>query len=247
MQVLLDVWEGSLDIDEVLLREAGVSGLMIRLNDINAGHHLDENFKTQWMQSAQFLRAPYFVYSPWYSGLENAEWLKSNLPCDVTRIFADIEVKKLNYSPDEYADEVVTFFTAIRQDYPLTIPYTAQWFLPYLSHWVGGDYWWARYPFTFYPAQKESWTWEKLCHTLNTYGYQPDPLKKCPGVPRLWQLSGDRLILPGCANRPIDVNAFNGTVAELETWWGAKIPSPPLSRLDILWREAKEHGWYLEE
>ena len=38
METLLDVWEGSLDIDETLLLSEGVKGLIIRLNDMNGGH-----------------------------------------------------------------------------------------------------------------------------------------------------------------------------------------------------------------
>jgi len=240
MEILADIWEGSLDISEPTLRYGGVVGLMIRLNDINGAQHRDTNFDTQWAQSEAFLRAPYFVYSPWYTGAENALWLFDNLPKGVTRIFADIEVKKTGYSPDIYADQVATFFAEIRQDYPLTIPYTAPWFLPFLSHWVGGDYWWARYPYTFYPAQRENWNWEQLKRVLEGYGYCPDPTKKCPGNPKMWQFTGDRLVLPGCADRPIDINAFDGTLPELEAWWGAELPKPPLDKLAVLWQAHPE-------
>ena len=49
-------------------------------------------------------------------------------------------------------------------------------------------------------------------------------------------------MLPGCADRPIDVNAFNGTLPELEAWWGAELPEAPVDRLDILW-EAHPELW----
>lgn len=71
METILDVWEGSLDIDEQIIADGGVVGLIIRLNHISGGHHMDENFTTQWLQAINFLRAPYFVYNPWVDGKAN--------------------------------------------------------------------------------------------------------------------------------------------------------------------------------
>jgi hypothetical protein len=36
-QVVLDVWQGNLDIDEDTLQAGGVAGLIVRINDINGG------------------------------------------------------------------------------------------------------------------------------------------------------------------------------------------------------------------
>ena len=246
MELILDNWEGSLNIDEPTLLEAGIRADIIRLNDMNGGHHIDEYFAVQWIQAERFLRAPYFVYNPWVSGAENYEWCIDHLPIKgVTRLMIDIEVRKTGYSPETYADEVATFFDLIWDCFPLAFPYTGGGYIGLLAHWIGGDYAWARYPYTFYPPTREEWTWEKLIQKLGVYGYAPDPYKKCPGIPKIWQFTGDRLIMPGCANRPIDINAWNGTLAELETWWGAKMPEPPISKLDILWREAERNGWDL--
>lgn len=93
METLLDVWEGSLDIDEEIIHGGGVVGFIIRLNHISGGHHMDTNFTPQWAQSINFLRAPYFVYNPWVDGKTNFNWLMANLPQnDVTLVSADIEV-----------------------------------------------------------------------------------------------------------------------------------------------------------
>ena len=54
--------------------------MITRLNDINGGHHKDENFDKQWKQAQYFLRAPYFVYNPWVNGKGNYDWLMANLP-----------------------------------------------------------------------------------------------------------------------------------------------------------------------
>lgn len=249
METVLDVWEGSLDIDEALLLSEGIRGLIIRLNDMNGGHHLDENFHSQWNQAINFLRAPYFVYNPWATGSQNYTWMRANLPLSgVTKLLIDVEVKKPDYSPEIYADELQIFINLCKQVYPLTTIYTGGWFLSILAHWpTNVDYWWARYPYTLCPqGDRQMWSWQKWRTTSNNYGYLPDPLKQCPSYVGLWQCSGDKLILPGCANRPIDLNLFNGNLDSLEQWWGAEMPGTTLEeKINILWREAGLHGWNL--
>lgn len=245
METLLDVWEGSLDIDETLLLSEGVKGLIIRLNDMNGGHHMDENFLSQWMQASSFLRAPYFVYNPWVDGLTNFNWMHDHLPSDgVTRVFADVEVRYTGYPAETYGQQLRKFIDKARQEYLITI-YTGGWFLPIVTPWpTDVDYWWARYPYTFYPSQKQYWSWKQWYEVSGVYGWSPDPSKLCPSTIKLWQCSGDRLILPGCANRAIDMNLFNGNLASLEQWWGAEMPVTE-DKLAILWREANIHGWNL--
>lgn len=42
-QVVLDIWEASsLDVSQLLA--AGVGGLIVRINDMHGGHHMDEKF-----------------------------------------------------------------------------------------------------------------------------------------------------------------------------------------------------------
>ena len=197
-----------------------------------------------------FLRAPYFVYNPWVNGKGNYDWLMANLPQDgVTRVMVDIEVRKDGYSPLQYANEVDDFYARLHTQYPLAFTYTGGWFLSCLAHWPTHEYCWARYPYAFYPQERQYWTWEKLMQTAHNYGYDPDPRHTCPGNPKLWQLTGDRLILPGTANRPIDIIAWKDSIPALETWWEAMLPEPPIQlsqRVSILEREARLHGWNLE-
>jgi hypothetical protein len=35
-------------------------------------------------------------------------------------------------------------------------------------------------------------------------------------------VTADRYILPGCADRPIDINIWNGTLEELKAWVDGK-------------------------
>jgi GH25 family lysozyme M1 (1,4-beta-N-acetylmuramidase) len=243
MQILLDVWEGALDVDETILHEADIAGLIIRLNDMSGGHHMDANFTNQWDQASNFLRAPYFVYNPWVNGSQNFNWLHDHLPQGVTIVFADIEVRKDGYSPKVYADEVQIFYNLISAQYK-TVIYTGAWFLTVVDYWPHAEYWWARYPYSLCPqGGRVFWSWGDFKQKANVYGYSPDPYKVCPGPAMLWQCSGDKVILPGTANRPIDINLWNGTLAELEAWWGNQLPNPPKTQLEILWREAALHGW----
>lgn len=220
-------------------------GLMIRLNDMNGGHHKDMTFDAQWSQAEPFLRAPYFVYNPWVNGAANFNWMINNIPPGVSVLFADVEVRKAGYSPETYADELQFFYNLCSQHYK-TVIYTGAWFLPIVAHWPHCEYWWARYPYYLCPqGDRVKWTWNEFRQRSNTFGYKPDPDKKCPGDELLWQCSGDKVILPGTANRPIDLNLFNGSLAELEAWWGNVLPAASVDRLDILWREAALHGWSL--
>jgi len=246
METVLDVWEGSLDIDEQVIYNGGIVGLIIRLNHMSGGHHMDANFTTQWLQSVNFLRAPYFVYNPWVDGKTNFNWLMANLPKnDVTLVAADVEVAYPEYSPEVYADQVQTFTDLTKAQVHLII-YTGQWFLPFLSHWpTNVEYWWARYPDRLYPTPSEAWSYEKLEVETERYGFYPDPQKKSPGPIEVWQCSGDRIKLPGCQGRAVDVNLINKTPAATRAWWG--VSTPPVLTLDqrvtIIEQKLLNHGW----
>lgn len=248
MEILCDVWEGALDIDEPVLRSGGVVGLMIRLNDMNGGHHMDANFYNQWGQAANFLRAPYFVYNPWVDGVANFNWLAAHVPAETTVVFPDVEVSKPNYPKETYADEVEEFIQLTRARWRAPI-YTGAWFLSRLARWPGGDYWWARYPYYLCPqGDKVTWSWSELRKRVDYYGYHPDPDKRCPGTPLFWQCSGDKVILPGTANRPMDISLWSGTLNDLEEWWGQRLPGYRTleERVSKLEEQALLHGWSLE-
>lgn len=53
-QLGIDTWEGQLELDEAVLKANGVKFIFVRLNDINGGHHKDENFDKQWGEAAGF-------------------------------------------------------------------------------------------------------------------------------------------------------------------------------------------------
>lgn len=222
--LVLDVWEGQLEMDEAELKRGGVAGLVIRLNDMNGGHHMDTGFAKQWAEAEGFARCPYFVYNPWVSGQANFDWLLLNIPEDAGAVMVDIEVRYSAVSPDAYAAQVREFMAMARL-YWNVATYTGEWFLPYLSRWDTGDYWWAQYPLSMYPPTVQSWSWDKLRAEIDKLD-RPFNEAKCPGTVRMWQMSGDRIILPGTV-RPIDINVFYGDEAALREFFGSEQTTPP--------------------
>jgi len=228
-QIVLDTWEGQpltlAGMQE--LKANGVAGVFIRLNDMNGGHHMDTGFWQQWndAKTAGLLRAPYFVYNPWKNGQGNYDWLAANAPADATLIASDIEVKKDGYNAGQYAAEVETYTALVRRKWK-NITYTGQWFKSYLSRWPNGDYWWAQYMNIMYPGSAQTWTFDQLRYIMDTLTV-PTNASSIPGTLKLWQCSGDRIILPGTGGHPTDINLFRGTLADLENWMGGQVTQPP--------------------
>lgn len=234
--ILFDVWEGSLEINEDILISNNVSGLIIRINDMNGGHHLDENFFNQYSQSinAGLATGVYFVYNPWVNGATNYMWLSANIPTLVRALFVDIEVKYSGINSTVYAQEVRKFIDLCKQRWNTAI-YTGQWFLSYLAYWpTDVPYWWAQYPNSLYPSSTQYWSYEQLRSTLLPLSV-PYNASLIPGRLLIWQCSGDRIVLPGSL-RPIDINVFYGSTQELNNWFGIT----PTSQETLI----KSEQWY---
>ena len=136
-QIVLDIWEGNDDLDVPTLKANGVAGMIVRLNDMNGGHHLDERFVKDWEIAKQFdTQTIYFVYNPWVSGRANFDWLVAHLPADFDgrRLMIDTEVKYPGYSPETYAKETGIFYALVAERFPQAI-YTGEWFLPIVAKW----------------------------------------------------------------------------------------------------------------
>jgi GH25 family lysozyme M1 (1,4-beta-N-acetylmuramidase) len=250
-QLVLDTWEGQGEINEAELLAGGVAGLVIRLNDINGGHHMDKAFQAQWAQAEKFVRWPYFVYNPWVSGIKNYQWLAGNMPAEATAVAADVEVRYAAISSAQYGVELGAFMQLAQSRWKVHI-YTGEWFLPLLTPWPRVDYWWAQYPYGgLYPSQRTRLSWESLKTLLDALRWPPLNAAKCPGSVRMWQCSGDHLILPGNSTA-MDVSVFPGTLDELRAWVGDKNSSqPPVvnvlssieERVAALEAAVREHGW----
>jgi hypothetical protein len=99
--------------------------------------------------------------------------------------------------------------------------YTGEGYLDLLDTWPTDlPYWWAQYTNSLYPNKAEHRTWDQVRARVDAL---PGPANadKAPGDWKMWQLTGDRLILPG-SNKPIDVDVFPGTLDELKTWVNEK-------------------------
>jgi GH25 family lysozyme M1 (1,4-beta-N-acetylmuramidase) len=227
--LVVDVWEGQLEIDEAVLKANGVAGISVRLNDMNGGHHVDTGFAKQWAEAASFVRFPYFVYNPWVSGQANFAWLRENMPEGCTFVAVDIEVRYNGITPSKYGTDVAIFLQLCAAVGWRTMIYTAQWFLGNVIPWPNVDYWWAQYPDgPTYFGQVD--TWDELKSVLDISALaKPFNAHIVPGSLKLWQFSGDYLTLPGTV-RKIDLNLFYGSEADLRAYVGGgeSVPTEPV-------------------
>lgn len=220
--LLVDTYEAE-TIDENALVANNVAGMIVRLNHIEGGHHLDETFTNQWAETgmAGLVRIPYFVYNPWVDGPTNYEWLVKHMPYEAGAVMVDVEVRKSGYAPGKYREELEKFNALAKAKWNVML-YTGEGYLDLLDSWPTDlPYWWAQYPAALYPKKAEKRTWAQVRTSVDGLP-GPDNADKVPGgVWKLWQASGDRLILSGSA-KPIDVNVFPGTLADLKAWANEK-------------------------
>jgi hypothetical protein len=199
----IDTWEGSLDIDEKTIKIGGVEYIIIRMNDTVGGIHLDSNFKKQWEESSGFGRLPYVVIAPWIYADAQAKFIVDNMPQGCKKVVLDVELH-YNETPAQYSALLKKIISLLKLAGITAIIYTAQWCLPFLSEWPKENYyWWAAYINALYPNSRINITWEeakKIISQINWLTY------KAPGIIVMWQCGADRWILPGTANRAMDIN-----------------------------------------
>lgn len=225
--VIFDVYEGSLQVDEAEFQRGGVVGLIVRLNDMSGGHHLDTGFAKQWAEAQAFNPAPYFVYNPWVNGQANFDWLAANMPANCPAVFIDTEVRYAGYSPDTYASQHASFISKCKERWK-TIIYTGAGGLEIMSYWTTSvDYWWAAYPYSMYPTLRTNVTWAELKTKLDALTWPPYNSAVSPGPVKMWQCSGDRLIPPG-STRAMDISVFPGTAADYRAWLGYGTATQPV-------------------
>lgn len=225
--LIVDFWEGNIDLNPDALWAGGVRGVILRLNSITGGHHRDDLFDRYWALFARFIRFPYFVYNPFTTAQANFDWLKANLPAGARRVAIDIEVKRDGYSPAAYAADVQQFISLVKAAGLIPVIYTGAWFLPLLAYWPKDiEYWWARYPYALYPPSSLNISWEELFAKLDALGWLPAEAGVIPGPCLLWQCSGDRFKLPGTGGRVIDICVANMPVTQYQAWVGEELPAP---------------------
>ena len=226
-----DVWEGSLEYDEAEFVKGGIAYLLPRLNSTLGTLHKDDLFDKHWREATSFMKIPYFVYSPYFSGYDNWNWLRQNLPAGIVTCAVDIEIARDGYSPEEYSRNVQYLLDNMRGVGMIPVIYTGGGYTGLLNPWPAGRYWWARYPYSMYPAETTHVTWEQLESMIDALAWYPNDPTKIPGECRLWQCSGDRLIVPG-TSRTIDVNISNMTAEEFAVYW--KLPAVQMPSTGVI-------------
>ena len=223
--IVLDVYEGSYEVDEAEFERGGIIGLIIRINDIHEKMRVDTNFEKQWNESQKFLPVPYFVYDSTVSAYNNFMFLFINMP-KCPAVFIDMEINPGALTPKELGKEFNTFVTACKL-YWHTIIYTGAGFLDQLDPWrLDVDYWWAYYPASMYPTGRINVTWDQLHAMCNALPFPPANLLTSPYPVKIHQCSGDRLIVPG-STRAMDVSIFPGTKSDYAKWIGYGTMNPP--------------------
>lgn len=235
---VIDTWESGGEFDMKVLLENEVAGMIVRLNDMSGGHHMDTGFLKQWEQAAQLpVRIPYFVYNPWVNGQMNYDWLISHLPLECGSIMIDLEVAYAGITKEKYASEFWDFWHKVTSSPLNAILYTGAGYLDLLSTWrkdVG--YWWAQYPYQFYSNRRM--TWGRLRTELGTFD-APTNADKVPGPLKLWQLSGDKIIMEGCS-KATDINVWYGSLDEFKAFANNKdvsVTPPTVSGMPVLLSE----------
>jgi hypothetical protein len=225
MQILVDTFQGNV-VDEQALLAAGVSGRILRINTVYGKFIKDTAFDDEWRKAAAFpVRMIYFVYDPDATGQQNYDWLAANIPPACTAVSLDVEIRPSSGISAAWVGQQLAACVKLCQAHWKTSIYTGAWFLSFISGWPACEYWWAQYPSALYPAAAVHTTWDALKAQLSALAWPPANYKQCPGTVKLWQCSGDRLILPGCAT-PLDICIWPGDLQSLAAWTGS---TPPVS------------------
>ena len=152
--LLVDTYEAE-TIDENALVANNIVGMIVRLNHIEGGHHLDETFTTQWAETgmAGLVRIPYFVYNPWVDGQANYEWLVKHMPYEAGAVMVDVEVRKSGYSPGKYREELEKFNALAKVKWNVML-YTGEGYLDLLDVWpMDLPYWVGTVPYCVVPEK----------------------------------------------------------------------------------------------
>jgi hypothetical protein len=228
----LDVWEGSGNIDEGIIKAAGVEFLIVRMNPSWGGLEYDKNFLSQWAECSGLKRAAYVVVSPLNVGhtftpLEYVNWILAKKPPDCTIIALDVEVDAARLyndpfiTPQYYSAFLAGIFAGLHAAGVTCIQYSGAWFYAMVKPWVKPDYifqWWARYMTAVQPAVPRNAqgnlifpvsTWPVLMAKIAGMSWTPLTTgftEAMTGRIVIWQVTSV-FVLPGCPyNQPVDVN-----------------------------------------
>jgi hypothetical protein len=217
IQFVVDEWEGNTTTDDDILIEGGVKAKIVRLNSMNGGLHMDDEFEEKWKTAKKYkYRSIYCVFNPWVDGDTNFHFFNKNLPLDSKgiRVFMDVEVRYSEITPEKYASEMFLCKKELEKYNKVSV-YSCQGLLDICSRWPTDDWWWAAYPLVLYG----NYDWNELRNRVSKLDFCPNK-NKCPGAVKLWQCIGDYTKIYGAGGHAEDVSIFNGTEEELGNWLG---------------------------
>jgi hypothetical protein len=216
--IILDEWQGNPNLNHPLLISSGVLGMIVRLNDMQGGHHLDKLFIQNWQLAQGYkAKAIYFVYNPWVDGVANYTWLKANLPAGYKgRIFFDVEVAYPNYSPAEYAQELLTCILLTEKNNPITI-YTGLGSWALVNPWPKRDFWWAYYFGNLIGSYQN---WNSFVEKVLPLSLPTSVISRVNGTIKMVQITGGGAVLPGMNGEGVDISVFLGNEQELIDYFG---------------------------
>jgi hypothetical protein len=226
--MVLDVWDGSGNMNEGILQSNGVEALMIRMNTTWGGLQYDDNFLTQWKEAANFKRGAYVVVSPVnighdFTAKEVVEWVLNWKPveCKVIGIDVEIDTAKLYNRPDItplYYHNFLNGIIAGLQAAGMTVlQYSGANYIRLAQPWITDvTQWWARYMING-PTTKDAngniiyptITWPALKAKMAAMDWTPlvpSLTEAQTGRIQMWQVCSS-WVLPGCPwNCPVDIN-----------------------------------------
>ena len=197
------------------------------MNTTTGQLRLDNNFLKQWYEANNFNKFPYWVVSPLISAQNQYDFIIKNIPLGCKIIAIDVEIVRFGVTRAGYGKLVRSLCSLLKNSGFIVIVYTGPWRYNLLDYWPSDVmYWIAGYLYSMYPPQRIFITYEVLKQMLSRLYWIPYVAPNPNSKISIWQTSGDRLILPGCANRPIDVNLM--PIAEFEKIFGDQeiIPLP---------------------
>ncbi|PKN85380.1 MAG: hypothetical protein CVU46_11255 [Chloroflexi bacterium HGW-Chloroflexi-8] len=122
-------------------------------------------------------------------------------------------------------------------------------YAPHMSDWLPEwPLWIAHYP---YSSTRKTVNWEQLKKDFAPPIPNPWLPQKCSGW-KFWQFSGDKFSLPGVNHSPLDLNFYNGSLQDLQTWLNLPLTPRELTfeqKIALLWQahpqlwqEENHHG-----
>jgi hypothetical protein len=219
---IIDTSQFTGDMEDGLLKSKAI---IIRMNGVwpqaehQAEFYIDHCFRKQWNKSLSSNPVPYFIFSPYHTGVENYNFLNTYSLTGIKTIFVDVELENPGIDKKEYGKRLNDFYNLAAKKTHIVI-YTGAWFTPKVEPWPDCEYWFSWWPEIMYPPAETKLTWDELDKKLKTLSWA-EMTKRAAGAGIktvcLWQCSGERLVVPGSPTR-MDINVYPDSFDKYKAW-----------------------------